>query len=83
MIIPLLAYVQKSEKVKIYSYCFITLLITQTICPYLIKLFEPRLKWIYYINVGYIIYIFAFFAKSDYRNNGWSSQKEFLWKNIK
>ena len=67
MIIPLLAYVQKSEKVKIYSYCFITLLITQTICPYLIKLFEPRLKWIYYINVGYIIYIFAGYIIQNYK----------------
>ena len=67
MIIPLLAYVQKSEKVKIYSYCFITLLITQTICPYLINLFEPRLKWIYSIKVGYIIYIFAGYIIQNYK----------------
>ena len=29
MIIPILAYVEKSKKVKIYSFCFITLLISQ------------------------------------------------------
>ena len=59
MIIPLLAYVQKSKKILIYSYCFITLLLCQAFFPYLINIFCLKLFWIYNINVGYLIYIFA------------------------
>ena len=67
MMIPLLAYVEKSKKIKVYSYSFITLLITQTLIPYLISLFEPRLIWIYNIKIGYIIYIFAGYIIENYR----------------
>ena len=63
MIIPLLAYVEKSKKLKIYLYCFFMLLITQAIIPYLIKLLNPNLEWVYHINAGYIIYIFAGYIK--------------------
>lgn len=59
MIIPLIAFVEKSQKIKIYSYCFITLLIGQIFIPYLIKLIQPKLVWIYIIKVDKIIYIFA------------------------
>ena len=67
MMIPLLAYVEKAKKIKVYSYCFITLLITQALFPYLISLFEPRLIWIYNIKIGYIIYIFAGYIIENYR----------------
>ena len=59
MIIPLIAFVEKSKKIKIYSFCFVTLLITQVLIPYLIKLCQLQLAWIYKIKVDKIIYIFA------------------------
>ena len=59
MIIPLLAFVEKSKKIKIYSYCLATLFISQALIPYLINLFQPALIWIYNINVDQILYIFA------------------------
>ncbi len=37
MVIPLIAYVQKINKIQIYSYCFLILLINQSIIPYLLK----------------------------------------------
>ena len=67
MMIPLFAYVEKAKKIKVYSYSFITLLITQTLFPYFISLFEPRLIWIYNINIGYTIYIFAGYIIENYR----------------
>ena len=66
MIIPLLAYVEKSQKIKIYSYCFITLMITQVLIPYLISLFQPNLIWVYNIKVGDIIYVFAGYIIHNY-----------------
>ena len=60
MIIPLIAYVNKTNKIKIYSYCFLLLFINQSLIPYLMKYFENyKLSWPYNYNVGYIIYIFA------------------------
>ena len=67
MMIPLLAYVEKAKKIKVYSYSFITLLITQALIPYFISLFEPRLLWVYKIKIGYIIYIFAGYIIENYR----------------
>ena len=67
MMIPLLAYIEKEKKIKVYSYSFITLLITQTLVPYFISLFEPRLIWIYKLKIGYIIYIFAGYIIENYR----------------
>lgn len=58
MLIPLFAYVEKSIKLRIYTYFFI-LLITQSIIPYLITLFANKMIYIYKINIGYMIYIFA------------------------
>ena len=69
MIIPLLAYVEKPKKIKIYSYCFITLLITQGLSPYLISLISPNLIWPYKIQIGYIIYIVAGYIIENYRFN--------------
>ena len=59
MIIPLVAYVEKSEKMKIYSYCLITLFIIQMLIPYLIRLLQPSLFWFYNIKIELTIYIFA------------------------
>ena len=67
MIIPLIAYVDKSKKIELYSYCFITLIITQSLIPYLIKIFEPNLLWIYTFNPGYIIYIFPGYIIQNYK----------------
>ena len=66
MIIPLLAYVEKSKKIKIYTYCFITLLLSQAFFPYIITIFCLNLVWIYNINVGYLIYIFAGYIIHNY-----------------
>ena len=59
MIIPLLAYVEKSKKIQIYYYCFFTLLISQSLIPYIIDISGIKLTWPYTINAGYIIYIFS------------------------
>lgn len=66
-IIPLLSYVEKSKKIKVYSYCFITLLLCQSFFPYLITVFGLKLVWIYNINVGYLIYIFAGYIIHNYK----------------
>ena len=58
MIIPSIAYVNKSWKIQIYSYCFITLIITNSLIPYLINIFHPNLYWPYSFKPGYIIYVF-------------------------
>ena len=59
MLIPLLAYIEKSQKIRIYTYYFFLLLLTQVLIPYLINLFGNKIVWIYQLNVGYLIYIFA------------------------
>ena len=59
MVIPLLAYIEKTQKIKIYSYYLFVLFINLILVPYLINLFQLQLKWIYNINPSYIIYIFA------------------------
>lgn len=67
MMIPLLAYVEKSKKIKIYSYCFFILLFTQGLSPYLISLLSPNLIWPYKIQIGYIIYIVAGYIIENYK----------------
>ena len=69
MIIPLLAYVDKSKKIKTYTYCFITLIITQSLIPYLINMFHANLSWPYTFNPGYIIYIFPGYIIQNYKFN--------------
>ena len=66
-IIPLLAYIEKTNKIKVYSYCFITLFLSQSFFPNLIKIFNLKLTWIYNINVGYLIYIFAGYIIHNYK----------------
>ena len=60
LLIPLIAYVNKKNKIQIYSYCLVILLINQSIIPYLLKFDRSnQIIWPYNFNVGYIIYIFA------------------------
>ena len=66
MIIPLLAYVEKSQKIKIYFYCFFILLITQSFIPYIISVFSIKLTWPYRIDAGYILYIFSGYIIQNY-----------------
>jgi surface polysaccharide O-acyltransferase-like enzyme len=66
MFIPLIAYVEKNKKIKIYSYCFFSLLITQIIIPYLIKLYKPKMVWVYQINIDKVIYIFPGYIIQNY-----------------
>ena len=66
MIIPLVAYVEKSKKIKIYFYCLTTLFLTQILAPYLIKILQPDLIWIYKINIDLTIYIFAGYIIQNY-----------------
>ena len=69
MIIPLIAYVEKSKKIKIYLYCFIFLLLCQSFFPYIINVFHLNLYWIYNINIRLIIYIFAGYIIHNYNFN--------------
>jgi len=69
MIIPLLAYVEKNKKMMIYFYCFFTLLITNSLIPFLIDLlhaYKIYLFWPYKIDAGYIIYIFSGYIIQNY-----------------
>ena len=59
MLIPLIAYIEKSYKLQICIYYFFFLLITQALIPYLINLFQIKIVWIYTFKMGYIIYILA------------------------
>ena len=68
LIIPLLAFVEKSKKIKIYSYCLVTLFISQALVPYLINLFQSELAWIYNIKVDQLIYIFAGYIIQNYKS---------------
>ena len=66
MIIPLISYVDKSNKIKIYSYCSIMLIITESLIPYIINVFHLQLVWIYKINIKFIIYIFLGYIIQNY-----------------
>ena len=67
MIIPLLAYVEKSQKIKVYSYCFFTLLITQSFIPYINEVFNINVVWPYKISASYIIYIFSGYILENHK----------------
>ena len=67
MFIPLVAYVKKLNKIKIYSYCFIILLVTQSLIPYIINAFHLPLVWIYKRYIEYIIYIFPGYIIQNYK----------------
>lgn len=59
MLIPLLVYVEKNNKIKIYTYYFFILLITQAAIPYILQLCGNKIIFIYKVNIGYLIYAFA------------------------
>ena len=67
MFIPLVAYIKKLNKIKIYSYCFIILVVTQSLIPYIINVFHLPLVWIYKRKVKYIIYIFPGYIIQNYK----------------
>ena len=66
ILIPLLAHVEKANKIRIYSYYFFLLFITQAIIPYIISLFGNKIIWIYNLNIGYIVYIFGGYIIQNY-----------------
>ena len=67
MLIPLIAYIEISYKLKICIYYFFFLLITQALIPYLINLFHAKLVWIYTFKMGYIMYILAGYIIQNYK----------------
>ena len=67
MLVPLIAYIEKPNKMKIYIYYFFFLLITQAFIPYLINIFEIKIVWIYTLKLGYTIYIFAGYIIHNYK----------------
>ena len=75
MLIPLLAFIEKSSKIRIYSYYFFLLFTTQTAIPYIIKLFGNKIAWIYNLDIGYLIYIFGGYIL---HNHSFSKTKKFM-----
>ena len=68
MVIPLIAYVNKKDKIHVYSYCFIVLLINQSIIPYFFKFIRNQIIiWPYNYDNGYIIYLFAGYIIQNHR----------------
>ena len=67
MAIPLISYVEKSNKIKIYSYCLIILIATQALMPYIINVFHFPLVWIYKIDIKFIIYLFPGYIIQNYK----------------
>ena len=66
MLIPLLAYIENGKKIRIYTYYFFLLLITQAFIPYIISLYGNKIVWIYKLNIGYLIYIFGGYIIHNY-----------------
>lgn len=71
MIIPLIAFIDKSKKIKLYSYGLIFIIINQSTIPYLINICynytnllnysrnKLYIKWPYNYNTGYLVYLFS------------------------
>ena len=74
MIIPLISFIEKSNKIKIYSYGLLIIIINTSTIPYLINIFyyysnllnksnqssiNVIIKWPYNFNSGYVIFLFA------------------------
>ena len=71
MIIPLISFIDKSKKIKLYSYGLIFIIINQSTIPYLINIYlnyinlsnESKygfnIKWPYNYNTGYLAYLFS------------------------
>ena len=70
MIIPFIAYVELHNKIKIYLYGFLILLLNTSIIPYFINFFNKiGDRWPYNYNFGYIIYLFAGYIIQNYKFN--------------
>ena len=70
MVIPLITYVDMSNKIKIYSFCFALLLINTSTIPYFMKFFnDNRIRWPYNYRLGYIIYLFAGYIIQNHKFN--------------
>lgn len=65
--IPLISYIEKKNKVKIYTYGFIILMICKSLVPYLIKVLKLKIIWIYNFQFDYMIYIFAGYIIHNYK----------------
>ena len=71
MVIPLIALIDKKEKIKLYSYGLIIILINQSTIPYIINILYNYtnllsessntyiIDWPYNYNSGYIVYLFS------------------------
>ena len=71
MVIPLIAFIDKKEKIKLYSYGLIIILINQSTIPYIINILYNYtnllsessntyiIDWPYNYNSGYIVYLFS------------------------
>ncbi len=70
MLIPLLVYIEKNKRIRIYTYYFFLLLLTQGFIPYIIGLFGNKIVWIYNLKIGYLIYIFAGYIINNYSFSG-------------
>ena len=66
MLIPLLSFVEKKNKIRIYTYYFFLLLLTQSFIPYSFSLLGNKLVWVYKLKIGYLIYIFAGYIIHNY-----------------
>jgi hypothetical protein len=70
MAIPLIAYIDMFNKIKIYSISFSLLLINTSTIPYFMKFFnDNRITWPYNYNLGYIIYLFAGYIIHNHKFN--------------
>ena len=65
--IPLISYIEKKNKVKIYTYGFIILMVCKTLVPYLINVLNLKIIWIYNFKFDYMIYIFAGYIIHNYK----------------
>ena len=65
--IPLISYVEKKNKVKIYTYGFIILMVCKILVPYLINVLKLKIIWIYNFSFDYMVYIFAGYIIHNYK----------------
>ena len=65
--IPLISYIEKKNKIKIYTYGFMILMVCKTLVPYLINVLNLKIIWIYNFKFDYMIYIFAGYIIHNYK----------------
>ena len=80
-VIPILSYIETSNKIKIYAYSLLIILMNNSTIPYLIKMIPhfPNLLnksginfdiiWPYNFETGYIVYLFAGYIIQNYKFN--------------